>query len=57
MQEQRSLLECILVTKVPEELKEAHISWQVALTDAPKHPQVGLKQRKRFCRKFSSEVI
>jgi hypothetical protein len=57
MQEQRSLLECILVTKVPEELKEAHISWQVALTDAPKHPQVGLKQRKLFCRKFSSEVI
>jgi len=37
MQDQRGLLERILVAKVPQELKEPKVSRQVHLTDATKH--------------------
>src|SRR5262245_29661695 len=29
---------------VPQELKEAHVSWEVGFAKAPKYPQVGLEQ-------------
>src|SRR5215470_5856961 len=32
--------------KVAQELKEAHIPWQVGFAETPKHPQIGLQQRK-----------
>src|SRR5215472_14391594 len=46
-QDQFGLLECSLVPKVPQELKEPHVPWQVALTEATKHPQVRLEQREQ----------
>jgi hypothetical protein len=37
------LLKRIALTKVPQELKKAHVSWQVHFIDATKHPQIGLE--------------
>jgi hypothetical protein len=35
---------------VPQELKEAHVSWEVGFAKAPKDPQVGLEQGKQALR-------
>jgi hypothetical protein len=43
LQDQFGLLERIPLTKVPQELKEPHVSWEVVFADAPKHPQRGLQ--------------
>ena len=50
MQDQRGLLERILGPKVPQELKEPDIPWQVALAHTPKHPEVGLEQGEQALR-------
>src|SRR5215510_9306062 len=47
LQDQFGLLERIPLTKVPQELKEPDIPWQVAFTDTPEHSEVGLEQRKQ----------
>jgi hypothetical protein len=44
---QLGLFEGILISKVLEELKEAHIARQVGLADASKDPQVRLEQGKQ----------
>jgi hypothetical protein len=36
--------------KVPQELKEAHVSWEVVFADTPKHSQVGLEQGEQTLR-------
>ena len=36
-----------MLTKVAQELKEAHVSREVELADTPKHPQVGFEQGKQ----------
>src|SRR5499433_399749 len=46
-QDQLRLSEGILLTKVAQELKEAHVSWEVVLADTPKDPQVGFEQGKQ----------
>src|SRR5467141_2413948 len=33
--------------KVPQELKEAHVSWEVGFAETPKDPQIGLEQGKQ----------
>src|SRR4030095_1255828 len=43
--------------KVAQELKEAHIPWQVGFADTPKHPQIGLQQRKEALRPILMHVI
>ena len=35
---------------VPQELKEAYVSWEVGFTKAPKYPQVGLEQGEQTLR-------
>jgi hypothetical protein len=45
LQDQLRLLERVLLTEVPQELKESDIPWQVELTHTLKHPQVRLAQR------------
>jgi hypothetical protein len=50
LQDQLGLLEGILVSKVPQELKEAQVPRQVSLADATKHPKVGLQQGKQALR-------
>ena len=47
LQDQLGLLERILVSKVPQELKEAHVSRQGALADPAQDPQVRLEQGKQ----------
>jgi hypothetical protein len=42
MQDQFGLLERGLLTKVPQELKEPNVPWQIQLADAAKHSEVGL---------------
>src|SRR5215468_5173674 len=46
LQDHLGLLKRRQLTKVPQELEEAHIPWQVGFAEAPKHPQVRLEQRK-----------
>src|SRR5215831_10244358 len=36
--------------KVAQKLKEAHIARQIRFADPPKHPQIGLQQRKEAFR-------
>ena len=36
--------------KVPQELKEAHVSWEVGFAETPKDPQIGLEQGKQTLR-------
>src|SRR2546425_443272 len=42
--------------KVAQELKEAHIPRQVGFADTPKHPQIGLQQRKEALRPMLMHV-
>src|SRR5215475_4554726 len=42
--------------KVAQELKEAHIPRQVDFADTPKHPQIGLQQRKEALRPMLMHV-
>src|SRR5437667_4068130 len=52
------LLKRILVTKVAQELKEAHISREVNLAEAPKHPgYVGFFQLDRKSTRLNSSHI
>jgi DNA-binding HxlR family transcriptional regulator len=46
-QDQLGLLKRRQLTKVPQELEERQIAWQIRFADAPKHPQVGLEQREQ----------
>jgi len=41
------VLKGIALAKVPQELKESDMPWQVAFTDTTKHSQVGFEQRKQ----------
>src|SRR5689334_3601948 len=42
--------------KVAQELKEAHIPRQVSFAETPKHPQIGLQQRKEALRPILMHV-
>src|SRR5262249_21960367 len=42
--------------KVAQELQEAHIPWQGGFADPPKHPQIGLQQRKEALRPILMHV-
>src|SRR5262249_17507567 len=42
--------------KVAQELKEAHIPWQVGFAETPKYPQIGLQQRKEALRSILMHV-
>jgi hypothetical protein len=53
LQDYLGLLECILLTNVPQELKEAHIARQGGLPDATKHPRYGLSKENRHSTRFS----
>src|SRR5215813_13905975 len=44
------------LTKVAQELKEAHIPRQVSFADPSKHPQIGLQQRKETLRPILMHV-
>ena len=46
IQDHLGLLKRRQLTKVPQKLEEPQIAWQIRFADAPKHPQVGLEQRK-----------
>jgi hypothetical protein len=46
----------MLVPNVPQKLKEAHISRQVGLTEATKHPQIGLEQGEQALRPILMHV-
>src|SRR6266446_3697647 len=50
MQDQFGLLERGLLTKVPQELKEPDVPWQIELADAAKHAQIGLQQGEQALR-------
>ena len=50
MQDQFGLLERGLLTKVPQELKEPNVPWQIQLADAAKHSEVGLEQGEQTLR-------
>jgi len=56
LQEQFSLCARILVTKVPQELQEPGVPWQVAFTEATKHPEVRLEQGKQALRPVFVDV-
>ena len=56
LQDQFGLLERIALTKVPQELKEPNVPWQVALTETPKHVQVGLQQGEETLRAILVDV-
>jgi len=43
IQDHLGLLKGRQLMKVAQELKEAHIPWQVGFDEAPKHPQVRLE--------------
>src|SRR5215813_10218513 len=47
IQDHLGLLKRCQLMKVAQELKEAHIPWQVGFAETPKHPQVRLEQRKQ----------
>jgi hypothetical protein len=42
--------------KVLQELKEAHVSWEVGFAEAPKHPQVWLEQEEQTLRPILMRV-
>ena len=42
--------------KVAQKLKEAHIARQIRFADPPKHPQIGLQQRKEAFRPILMHV-
>src|SRR5262247_798120 len=50
IQDHLGLLTCVVLTKVPQELKEAHIAWQVGFAEASKDPQVRLEQGEQTLR-------
>ena len=43
IQDHLGLLTCIVLTNVPQELKEPDVPWQVELAHAAEHPQVRLE--------------
>src|SRR2546421_3834190 len=56
MQDQFGLLERGLLTKVPQELKEPNVPWQIQLADAAKHSEVGLEQGEQTLRTILVDV-
>src|SRR5215510_984206 len=49
-QDQLRLFEGVLLTKVPQELKESDITRQIELAEATEHAQVGLEQGEQALR-------
>src|SRR4029453_13934785 len=56
IQDHLRLLKRRQLMKVAQELKEAHIPWQGGFADTPKHPQIGLQQRKEALRSILMDV-
>lgn len=56
IQDHFGLLECIQLTRVPQELQEAQVPRQSGFADASKHVQVRLEQRKQTLRPMLMHV-
>src|SRR5215217_9583635 len=56
LQDQCGLLERIQLPKVPEELKESDVPWQVTLAETTEHAQIGLEQRKQTLRTILMDI-
>src|SRR6266571_4181647 len=55
-QDQLRLFAGVLLTKVPQELKESNITRQVELAEATEHAQVGLEQGEQALRAILVDV-
>jgi len=55
-QDHLGLLKRRQLMKVAQELKEAHIPWQIGFAEAPKHPQVWLEQGEQTLRSVLMHV-
>src|SRR6266571_7639834 len=55
-QDQLRLFEGVLLTKVPQELKESDITRQIELAEATEHAQVGLEQGEQALRAILVDI-